>query len=469
MSKLIRRKKEIGAALVLALQLTTLTVIGLMAPFASGPQQSANAPADAQMRAAQTQTQPAQAPTATVTRDALRASAVFATKLYEPLASEIFNLAASRAESARQSAQQSVQGGEAPNGATLTTDQQDYPPFSYVYFTGSGFQPGETVNMIVVELDPIQKSFQPWDVVADENGNFQTSWYVFSEDFIGATFQATATGQSSQLTASATFTDATYLTYENAGHPILRDAFAWDGGTTVYYNANGIATKCHRIDWVDPSNVVVQSTIFAAANPQSDSLVIPASSTSSGVWQVKIYESGANSNCGTATYPTLLNTATFDVARAVVIGAAPSPVPLNGGGDSFVKEDKPVEIHATDTTMDVKPDVTERRRSFLQFDLTSLGIPNGSTVTSAKLRLNATILNSGPRTENVHRVTQSWSESTLDWDFPTAGAGGPSVAGSPTDAQSVSAIPSLVRWNVTSDVNSFFNGTTNHGWRITDA
>src|SRR5438445_2739088 len=51
MSKLIRRKKEIGAALILALQLTTLTVIGLMAPFASGPQQSANAPADAQMSA----------------------------------------------------------------------------------------------------------------------------------------------------------------------------------------------------------------------------------------------------------------------------------------------------------------------------------------------------------------------------------------------------------------------------------
>src|SRR5438128_4578457 len=210
MSKLIRRKKEIGAALILALQLTTLTVIGLMAPFASGPQQSANAQADAQMSAAQTETQTAQAPTATVTRDALRASAVFATKLYEPLASEIFNLAASRAESARQSAQQSVQGGEAPNGATLTTDQQDYPPFSYVYFTGTGFQPGETVNMIVVELDPIQQSFQPWDVVADANGNFQTSWYIYSEEFRGATFQATATGQSSQLTASATFTDANF-------------------------------------------------------------------------------------------------------------------------------------------------------------------------------------------------------------------------------------------------------------------
>src|SRR5207247_8485129 len=160
------------------------------------------------------------------------------------LASQVFNLATSRAAAAENA--RNTQGPESPNDQpTLTTDRDDYPPYSYVYFTGTGFQPGETVNMIVVETDPIQQSFEPWDVVADENGNFQTSWYIFSQDFVGATFQATATGQSSQLTASATFTDASYLTYENVGHTILRDAFAWDGGTTVYYNANGIATKCH--------------------------------------------------------------------------------------------------------------------------------------------------------------------------------------------------------------------------------
>src|SRR5437016_1900917 len=63
--------------------------------------------------------------------------------------------------------------------------------------------------MSVVETDPKQQSFEPWEVKADENGNFQTSWYIFSEEFRGATFQATATGESSQLTASCTFTDGT--------------------------------------------------------------------------------------------------------------------------------------------------------------------------------------------------------------------------------------------------------------------
>src|SRR5207249_4925667 len=108
-----------------------------------------------------------------------------------------------------QAAQRSSQGPDSPNTEpTLTTDREDYPPYSYVYFHGSGFQPGENVDMIVVETDPVQQSFEPWTVVADANGEFDTSWYIFSQDFNGATFQATATGETSQLTASCTFTDA---------------------------------------------------------------------------------------------------------------------------------------------------------------------------------------------------------------------------------------------------------------------
>src|SRR5262249_483417 len=151
MSKLVRRKKEIGAALIVALQLATVTLIGLMLPFGNGPQ-PVKAPADSQMSAP---AQTAQAPMA-IDRSALRASARYANKADGPRATEVFNLAASRAASAEstlQATQQSLQ--EAPTGATLTSDQEDYPPYSYVYFHGTGFQPGETVNMIVVELDPV--------------------------------------------------------------------------------------------------------------------------------------------------------------------------------------------------------------------------------------------------------------------------------------------------------------------------
>src|SRR5881409_2353444 len=227
MARIIRRTvKKRGAALIVALQLTVLTLISLVS-FVGGPKQSAKAPADSQVKSSssassyssadqtaqaqtetdQTQTQTAQLLTAT-DKENLRASAVPAKKLYEPRASQVFNLATTRAES--QAAQRSTQESESPNDApTLTTDREDYPPYSYVYFTGTGFQPGETVDMIVVETDPVQQSFEPWTVVADENGNFTTSWYISSPKiFLAPRFQATATGQSSQLTASATFTDA---------------------------------------------------------------------------------------------------------------------------------------------------------------------------------------------------------------------------------------------------------------------
>src|SRR5256886_7983225 len=177
MRKIIRRtagmKKEIGAALVVALQLITLTLIGLMAPFATGPQHSADSAGASQVSATDAQT--AQPPTATGQSDR-RASAIAATKLSGLDATEVFNLATTRAASASQS--------ELPNEATLTTDQEDYQPYTYVYITGTGFAPGETVNMIVVQLSPNPASYEPWDVVADANGNFETSWYIFSEDLI---------------------------------------------------------------------------------------------------------------------------------------------------------------------------------------------------------------------------------------------------------------------------------------------
>src|SRR5438876_8546907 len=208
MSKLIRHTQKRGTALFVALQLTALTVLSLVSFVGSPQSRDGGTPADSQVSAPvaggadagissdQDQTQTAQPLTAkdltAADKAALRKSAHPAKKLYEPLASQVFNLQRSRVES--QAAQRSSQGPEAPNTEpTLTTDREDYAPYSYVYFHGAGFEPGETVQMIVAETDPVQQSFEPWEVVADENGNFTTSWYVFSRDFNGATFQATAT------------------------------------------------------------------------------------------------------------------------------------------------------------------------------------------------------------------------------------------------------------------------------------
>src|SRR3954453_11614413 len=104
MKKIIRHtagmKREIGAALLVALQVITLTLVGLIAPFASGPGQSTKAPSGLQT----SPTDLASNPTATATaKDARRVSAIAATKLSGPEATGVFYLGASRAASANQS------------------------------------------------------------------------------------------------------------------------------------------------------------------------------------------------------------------------------------------------------------------------------------------------------------------------------------------------------------------------------
>jgi hypothetical protein len=37
--------------------------------------------------------------------------------------------------------------GQNAGAASITTDQQDYPPFTYVKVTGSGWAPNEIVQM----------------------------------------------------------------------------------------------------------------------------------------------------------------------------------------------------------------------------------------------------------------------------------------------------------------------------------
>jgi hypothetical protein len=98
----------------------------------------------------------------------------------------------------------------AAQAATVTTDQEDYAPFSIVYITGAGFQPGETVSNRVVQIaGPAPgTAYAPWEVGADADGNFTTEWLVFTDELTGTTLQLTATGLTSGSVATATFTDA---------------------------------------------------------------------------------------------------------------------------------------------------------------------------------------------------------------------------------------------------------------------
>ncbi len=95
---------------------------------------------------------------------------------------------------------------------TITSDQADYPPGATVTLTGANWMPGETVQIVVD--DAIGKTWQ-WDCatrtdapcpVADAAGGF-TYRLQLSSNFV-AEYGVTATGLTSGLVATTTFTDA---------------------------------------------------------------------------------------------------------------------------------------------------------------------------------------------------------------------------------------------------------------------
>jgi uncharacterized repeat protein (TIGR01451 family) len=105
--------------------------------------------------------------------------------------------------------------------ASVWTNMQDYAPGASARIGGSGFAPGETVQLQVRHAEGTRGSNadpqnQPWlvtdggegDLDGLVNGCIQTLWLVNDPDAAGATYQLTARGLTSGKTALATFTDA---------------------------------------------------------------------------------------------------------------------------------------------------------------------------------------------------------------------------------------------------------------------
>ena len=97
------------------------------------------------------------------------------------------------------------------NAASVVTDTNDYPPGATVTITGAGFGALENVSVQVTHLDGTPSGgagHDPWTIRSTFAGGFVTSWVVPFDDNIAETLLVTATGQSSLLVATTTFTDA---------------------------------------------------------------------------------------------------------------------------------------------------------------------------------------------------------------------------------------------------------------------
>jgi hypothetical protein len=98
--------------------------------------------------------------------------------------------------------------------ATIKTDKDDYAPGTTVTMTGSGWQPGETVTLSMVESPLFDTHFLA-PVKADANGNIVSTEFVPDEHDIGIRFYLTARAAASE--AQTTFTDAVSLQSVSVG------------------------------------------------------------------------------------------------------------------------------------------------------------------------------------------------------------------------------------------------------------
>lgn len=103
-----------------------------------------------------------------------------------------------------------VAGAHAQNAPSIITNAEDYLPGETVIMMGSGFQPGETVD-ISIAIDDDENGVHigdyDWMVeLADDTGDFITFWTVPAEAY-GMTLRATALGLSSGSVATHTFYD----------------------------------------------------------------------------------------------------------------------------------------------------------------------------------------------------------------------------------------------------------------------
>ena len=195
---------------------------------------------------------------------------------------------------------------EAYGYPTIQTDQGDYPPGTTVNITGSGFTPGETVTITLVE-SPLIDTHGPYTVTADGNGNVTDASFTTDQHDVDVRFWLSAAGTSGRQ-AQNTFTDNTNVksatvntfTSQSANCTATQSSTFTEGQTVwacVDVTALAGSGKANPffIVWFNPSGTAVQTTqeTTPSSTPAffNDSLATGSSSTPSGSWTVKVCQS----------------------------------------------------------------------------------------------------------------------------------------------------------------------------------
>jgi hypothetical protein len=110
------------------------------------------------------------------------------------------------------------------NGAYVEADMPDHARGNRVTLTGAGWQPGETVSLIVDELDGPDEDVI-LTAVADVSGKISNGDFVTDPGDVRIHFRVTATGQSSGSSTQTRFTDGFTATSRVTGNWNSSSAF----------------------------------------------------------------------------------------------------------------------------------------------------------------------------------------------------------------------------------------------------
>ena len=92
------------------------------------------------------------------------------------------------------------------DGLSISTDKDDYQPGDVVHLTGSGWQAGDVLDIVLTD-DPLTHDPHVWSVDVGADGMFYDSSYEVDTGDLGVTFTLTATSRLTGRTLTVVFTD----------------------------------------------------------------------------------------------------------------------------------------------------------------------------------------------------------------------------------------------------------------------
>ena len=172
--------------------------------------------------------------------------------------------------------------------ATIKTDRDDYAPGETVTMTGTGWEPGETVSLVLHEVNnPDPHEDRVLSAVADSWGRILNTAFAPEEHDLGIRFYLIATGAKSK--AQMTFTDSVTnvtITAPTTATPITVTSLPANVTISFDYNTSLTGTTSGQADVL---TVASASKSLTPGIGKSDSIVvtIPAG-TANGSYNAKV-------------------------------------------------------------------------------------------------------------------------------------------------------------------------------------